>query len=156
MQAPRRLIDEVFRKIGFEPNGARHWVRNGWFVEVPHWEITDPTMVVQVGGHDLPMVLPESVLVGRLVEYDQTGHTGHGAQALLMLDVLDGSIDEVVLKRLASAERVEDVLAAFRELLGATRGRMITDDLLRSVRDKILDRRRQLAQERRQGGGDAP
>jgi len=135
------------------PNGARHWVRDGWFVEVPDWEITDPTVTVQVGGHQLEMVLPEVVLVGRLVEFDQTGHTGHGAQALLMLDVLGSAIDDVALGRLAASERVNDVLDAFRALLAAPERPTITDERLVRVRDELLARRRDQATRRQEEGG---
>jgi len=64
--------------------------------------------VVEFAGHRLEMVIPEVVLVGRLVEYDQTGHTGHATQALLMLDILGPTINEQELGRMAKVERVED------------------------------------------------
>ena len=153
LRPPRDLVDEVFGQLGFRSNGARHWVRDGWFVEVPDWEITDPTVTVQVGGHQLEMVLPEVVLVGRLVEFDQTGHTGHGAQALLMLDVLGSAIDDVALGRLAASERVNDVLDAFRALLAAPERPTITDERLVRVREELLDRRRDQATRRQEEGG---
>ena len=122
--------------------------RDGWFVEVPDWDITDPTTTVQVAGHDLQMVLPEVVLVGRLVEFDQTGHTGHGAQALLMLDVLGTKIDEQALGRLSAAERVVDVLEAFRDFLNNPERPNITDAILRRMRDDLLAQRRRRAADR--------
>lgn len=155
LQPPRPLVDAVFRDIGFSPNGARHWVRDGWFVEVPDWDITDPTTTVVVNGHELQMVLPEVVLIGRLVEFDQTGHTGHATQALLMLTVLD-DIDEAALARLAAQERVEDFLAFFRELAASPQRPTIDDAFLRSKRDEILQERQRVAAERRaqrEGGG---
>jgi hypothetical protein len=155
LKPPRPLVDAVFHDIGFSPNGARHWVRDGWFVEVPDWDITDPTTTVVVNGHELQMVLPEVVLIGRLVEFDQTGHTGHATQALLMLSVLD-DIDEGALARLAAQERVEDFLAFFRALAASPTRPIINDAFLRTKRDEILQERRRVAAERRaqrEGGG---
>lgn len=141
LRPPRELVNQVFLEIGFEPSGGRHWIRGGWFVEVPDYEITDPTMLVEVAGHQMQMVLPEVVLVGRLVEYDQTGHTGHAAQALLMLDTLAGTLNEPELARMAAVERVQDVLAAFRTLLHSPVPPMITDTLLGEIRAQIQGRR---------------
>ena len=137
LRPPRHLIDEVFRKIGFKSNGARHWVRDGWFVEVPDFDITDPTTTVDVAGYQLAIVLLESVLVGRLVEYDQTGHTGHAAQALMILEILDGTLNESELRRMAKVEGVLDVLSALRTFLRDPARSMVTDTLLREIRDGI-------------------
>jgi hypothetical protein len=101
------------------------------------------------------MVLPEVVLIGRLVEFDQTGHTGHATQALLMLSVLD-DIDEAALARLAAQERVEDFLAFFRELAASPERPIIDDAFLRTKRDEVLQARQRVAAERRaqrEGGG---
>ena len=142
LRTPRILVDQVFREIGFQSTGARHWVRDGWFVEDSDYEITDPTMFVEVAGHQMEMVLPEVVLVGRLVEYDQTGHTGHAAQALLMLDVLGTTLNEPELSRMATVECVQDVLSALRTLLSDPERPQVTDTLLRELRDGIHARRR--------------
>ena len=80
------LVNDVFETIGFHSAGSRHWIRDGWFVEVPDFDITDPTVTVEVVGHALTMVIPESVLIARLVESDQTGHTG----------TCDASVDDAV------------------------------------------------------------
>ena len=95
-------MNEVFESIGFHSGGSRHWIRGGWFVEVPDFDITDPTISVDVAGYAMTMVIPESVLIARLVEFDQTGHTGHATQALMMLSVLEKTLDEAQLRRMAA------------------------------------------------------
>ena len=86
LKPPQSLVNDVFETIGFHSAGSRHWIRDGWFVEVPDFDITDPTVTVEVVGHALTMVIPESVLIARLVESDQTGHTG----------TCDASVDDAV------------------------------------------------------------
>jgi hypothetical protein len=142
LRPPRPLVDHVFKELGFERQGARHWVRDGWFVEVPGFEITDPTTTVDIAGHQLDIVLIESVLVGRLVEYDQTGHTGHATQALMILEILGNTLNESELSRMARIEGVQDVLDSLRAFLRDRARTMVTDAVLREIRDNIHLRRR--------------
>lgn len=71
----RTLLTAVFTTLGFIESG-RHWVRGGLFVEVPGSYLEDPFEEYPVGPYTLRVVKKEAVLVGRLVELDQTGHTG--------------------------------------------------------------------------------
>ena len=143
LKPPRALVSDVFSAIGFHPSGARHWVRDGWFVEVPDFDITDPTMVVEVAGHKLTMVVPESILIARLVEYDQTGHTGHATQAFMMLSVLSEALDDAELTRMAKTEGVYDLLLAARAFLARPQHPMLTDSSLRHLRDSVRAQRYQ-------------
>ncbi len=76
------------------------------------------------------------------VEYGQTGHTGHAAQALMILEILDGTLNESELRRMAKVEGVLDVLSALRTFLRDPARSMVTDTLLREIRDGIHLRRR--------------
>ena len=83
------------------------------------------------------MVIPESVLIARLVEFDQTGRTGHATQALMMLSVLEGTLDDERLLRMAKVERVVDMLSAARVLLARPEQPTLTDALLRELRERV-------------------
>ena len=48
LQPPLSAVNEVFEAIGFHSAGSRHWIREGWFVEVPDFDITDPTVTVEL------------------------------------------------------------------------------------------------------------
>lgn len=100
------------------------------------------------------MVLPEVVVIGRLVEFYQPDHTGHATQSLLMLGALD-DIDAAALARLAAQKRVEDVLAFFRALAAAPSHSIINDAFYRTKRDEIQQERQRVAAEcraQREGG----
>ncbi len=141
LKPPRSLVNTVFESIGFHSAGSRHWIRGGWFVEVPDFDITDPTVTVEVAGHTMTMVVPESVLVARLVEFDQTGHTGHATQALMMLAVLEDTLDADLLLKLAQSERVDDLLTAARALVAQPEQPTLTDALLRELRERVRSAR---------------
>lgn len=83
------------------------------------------------------LVIPESVLIARLVDFDQTGHTGQGTQALMTLSVLEHNLDEAQLRRMAKVERVHDMLAAARALLACPEQPTLTDALLRELRERV-------------------
>src|SRR5688500_20347718 len=72
---PRGAVDQVFAALGFRKGSARHWERGDVLVEVPNHDLDDPSEEYQVGPYRLRVVAKEAVLVGRIVEYDQTGHT---------------------------------------------------------------------------------
>lgn len=78
--------------------------------------MSEPSEEYQVGPYQLRVVVRETVLVGRMVEYDQTGHTGHAAQAILMVRVFGGSFDVDLLTRFVLQERVQEVYALLRRL----------------------------------------
>ncbi len=142
--APSRgELDGVFRALGFEKQAARHWSRGQVLIEVPGWEMDDPTEELRIGPHVLEMVCKEAVLVGRLVEYEQTGHGGHAAQAILMLRVLDTVLDRERLDGLVARERVEDAYAAAREFASWPPERHITNEVLQQARDRWQARRRE-------------
>jgi hypothetical protein len=144
--APRRdELDDVFRALGFAKQAARHWTRGEVLIEVPGWEVDDPTEELRIGPHVLEMVCKEAVLVGRLVEYEQTGHTGHAAQAILMLRVLGEALNRERLDQLVAREHVEDAYAAAREIASWPPERHITNRVLQEARDRWQARRRQQA-----------
>ena len=139
----RESLGAVFASLGFEKRGGRHWIRGDLLVEVPGSDLTDPVDTVMIAGFTLRTVRIESLLVGRLVEFDQTGHTGHGAQAFVILSVLRSSLDEALLAELARRERVVDLLAALREIAeGEDADDRIDDAALVALRERVRAERR--------------
>ena len=136
LQPRREDVGRVFSALGFVASGSRHWVRGALYVEVPHWDVTDPFDSIIVDGYHLAVIRPEVVLVGRLVEFDQTAHTGHGLQALLMLGLLAGTLQQELLTKLAEREQVVDTMAALRAMLPERGFPTVTDADLRAVRDR--------------------
>lgn len=135
----RRRLHDVFTALGFSARG-RHWTRDGFFVEVPGNHLEDAFGEYAVGPYTLRVVNREVVLVGRLVEFDQTGHTGHGAQAITMLRAFAGELDRPSLQRLLLRERVVKVYQEMLEL--AVSDRPITASVLRAARDRLRGDRR--------------
>jgi len=78
------------------------------------------------------------VLVGRLVEFDQTGHTGHGAQAALLLQAVGDSWDGALLRDLLSRERCGNVFGAIKRIVDS--GQPVSDALLRDTWDQLRGR----------------
>jgi hypothetical protein len=136
----RDRIASVFEALDFIKLSGRHWERDGMLVEIPGHSIDDPYSEVMVGPYRLNIVRPEVVLIGRVVEYDQTGHTGHAAQAVVLLQAVGDTLDHSLLAQLARRERVESVLAALRAL--AESGTLVTDGLLRDLHDRLHSRGR--------------
>lgn len=136
--APSRAeLDAVFSELGFRKGTARHWERDDVLVEVPNADLDEPSEEYQVGPYQLRVVAKEAVLVGRMVEYDQTGHTGHAAQAILMLRVFGDQFDRDLLARLVRQERVEGVYGLLREFAARSPEQTITDEELRMARDRL-------------------
>lgn len=137
----RSALDLAFRDIGFARQG-RHWVRDDVYVEVPGTHLDDPFEQHQVGPYTMRVVRPEVVLVGRLVEFDQTGHTGHGAQAALLLQTMGDSWDEALLQDLLTRERCHNVFTALKSIVAS--GVPISASLLRDTWDRLRGRTSQL------------
>lgn len=133
----RAALNTVFGDLGFVKQG-RHWVRDDVYVEVPGSYLEDPFEQHRVGPYTMRVVRPEVVLVGRLVEFDQTGHTGHGAQAALLHQTLKDSWDETLLGDLISRERCGNVFDAIRRVVDS--GQPVTDALLRDTWDRLRGR----------------
>lgn len=133
----RAMLDAAFSDLGFTKQG-RHWVREDVYVEVPGSYLEDPFEQHQVGPYTIRVVRPEVVLVGRLVEFDQTGHTGHGAQAALLLQTMGDSWDEVLLRDLLARERCGNVYNALVRIVES--GEPISDALLRDTWDRLRGR----------------
>lgn len=137
----RNRLHNVFADLGFT-RSARHYVRDGFFVEVPGTYLEDPFREYRIGPYTLRVVEKEAVLVGRLVEFDQTGHTGHGSQAVAMLRTFAGELDLAILEMLLRRERagrVYDVLASL-----AASGQPPTDEALREIWDRLRGRKPQI------------
>ncbi len=136
----RERIAEVFAALGFAKLKGRHWERAGILVEVPGHHIDDPFIDRRVGPYHLRIVRPEVLLVEREVEFDQTGDTGHAAQAIVLLATLAKSLDSALLEQLVQRERVADVHRELGTL--AASGAKVTDPLLRDLRDRLHGRGR--------------
>lgn len=133
----RGRLDVAFSDLGFTRQG-RHWVRDDVYVEVPGSYLEDPFEQHQVGPFMMRVVRPEVVLVGRLVEFDQTGHTGHGAQAALLLQAIGDSWDDALLRDLLSRERCGNVFGAIKRIVDS--GQPVSDALLRDTWDQLRGR----------------
>lgn len=133
----RGRLDAAFGDLGFTRQG-RHWVRDDVFVEVPGSYLEDPFEQHRVGPYTLRVVRPEVVLVGRLVEFDQTGHTGHGAQAALLLQAMGDNWDDGLLRDLLSRERCGNVFGAIKRIVDS--GQPVSDALLRDTWDQLRGR----------------
>ncbi len=131
----RDRLATTFDALGFTKLSGRHWERNGLLVEVPGHRIDDPFIEVTVGPYRLNVVRLEVVLVGRVVEFDQTGHTGHAAQAVLLLRAAPDALDRELLQTLARQERVERAFAALEDL--ARSDTLVTDAGLRSLHEHL-------------------
>jgi hypothetical protein len=140
----RAALNPVFAALGFARQG-RHWVRDDVYVEVPGSYLEDPFDQHQVGPYTMRVVRPEVVLVGRLVEFDQTGHTGHGAQAELLLQTMGDSWDEALLRDLLARERCGNVFNALKRIVET--GEPISDALLRDTWDRLRGRTSQVQAE---------
>jgi hypothetical protein len=137
----RERLATIFDALGFAKLSGRHWERNGLLVEVPGHRIEDPFVEVAVGSYRLNVVRLEVVLVGRVVEFDQTGHTGHAAQAVLLLRAAPEALDRTLLRQLVRQERAERAFAAIEEL--ASSGIVVTDAVLRDLHERLRARGRQ-------------
>ncbi len=144
----RAALDGVFGDLGFARQG-RHWVREDVYVEVPGSYMEDPFEQHRVGPYTMRVVRPEVVFVGRLVEFDQTGHTGHGAQAALLLQTVGDSWDETLLRDLLSRERCGNVFGAIKRIVDS--GQPISDALLRDTWDRLRGRTPEVQAEEQTG-----
>lgn len=133
-QPTREAMDAVFRALGFERGPARHWIRDRLYVEVPGIHLEAPAEAFAVGPYQLRVVVREALLVERIVEWDQTGHGSHGAQAVVMIR----SWNDLDMERLDHLLRVERAETAYRALvLLASSGRSITQDALNDARAAV-------------------
>lgn len=136
----REQLSTVFELLGFAKLSGRHWEREGMLVEVPGHAIEDPYIQVAVGDYQLNVIRLEVVLVGRIVEFEQTGHTGHAAQAILLLRAVGDTLNPELFARLLQRERVESAYVALSAL--AASGINITDTILRDTHDRLHSRGR--------------
>lgn len=136
----RERLSTIFELLGFTKLSGRHWERGGMLVEVPGHTIEDPYIRVAVGAYQLNVVRLEVVLVGRIVEFDQTGHTGHAAQAILLLRAVGDTLNPELFTRLLQREQVESAYVALSTL--AASGINITDAILRDTHDRLHSRGR--------------
>jgi hypothetical protein len=114
----RSDLDAVLRSVGFERRG-RHWVLEDLFVEVPGNWMSDPVDIVSVGGLSLRVVRQEVVLADRIIGFKHWRTTAYGAQALALLQVLAGSLDDHLLRARLRAEDAEDAYESLRRLAGS-------------------------------------
>jgi len=64
-----------------------------------------------------------------------TGHTGHAAQAVLLLRAAPEALDRTLLRQLVRQERAEHAFAAIEEL--ASSGIVVTDAVLRDLHERL-------------------
>lgn len=131
----RERLATTFDALGFTKLSGRHWERNDLLVEVPGHRIDDPFIEVTVGPYRLNVVRLEVVLVGRVVEFDQTGHTGHAAQAVLLLRAAPDALDRELLQTLVRKERSERAFATLEDL--AKSDTLVTDAILRNLHERL-------------------
>jgi hypothetical protein len=134
----RAEIGAAFGVLGFERKG-RHWVSGDLFVEVPGNWMSDPVEVVNVGPLQLRVVRREIVLADRIIGFKHWRATSYGAQAVALLAVLGGDIDEDILLARLRAEDAEDALAALRLVLA--KGAKVSEGELQDLLDQLHGRR---------------
>ena len=135
----RGVLNKVFTALGFKKLPARHWARDDLFVEVPGTLLEDPIEEAQVGPYRLRVVAKEAVIVGRIVEFDQTGNLPHAKQAILLLQGLGSRLDQALLSELLRRERAAEAY----ELLRAFADRpetAVTDEALIEARERLHGR----------------
>ncbi|HXC25920.1 MAG TPA: hypothetical protein VNU46_08390 [Gemmatimonadaceae bacterium] len=136
----RGRISEVFDALGFVKLSGRHWERGGLLIEVPGHRIDDPYREIPIGPYHLNVIRLEVVLAGRIVEFEQTGHTGHAAQAVLLLRALRDTLDMPLLETILRRERAEQAFVVLDDL--ATSSDAVTDSVLRDLHEKLHSRGR--------------
>lgn len=85
-----------------------------------------------------PLAKREVVLVGRVVEFDQTAHTGHAAQVVLLLRAAAAALDRALLHDRLRQERAERAFAALENI--AKSDVLVTDSILRDLHDRLRSR----------------
>jgi hypothetical protein len=143
----RPLLDAVFSALGFHKMPDRHWSRDDLFVDVPGMLIEDPVEETQVGAYRLRVVTREALIVGRILEYDQTGSLPRAKQAILLLQRLEDRIDRRALMTLLRRERAAKAYVVLHRLAQQSE-LAITDDALIEAREQL---HRHLPQSRRTG-----
>lgn len=133
----RDELDAALTKFGFARQG-RHWVLGELFVEVPGHRMVDPVDVIAVGPLTLRVVRREVGLADRIIGFKHWRATAYGAQAIALLALFGGSIDEGVLRDRLRAEDAEDALDALRELAArpGTVGERELEALLRRLQSR--------------------
>ena len=129
-------LDVALTDFGFSRRG-RHWVLGDVLVEVPGHVMPDPVEVVSVGSLTLRLVRREVVLADRIIGYKHWAATAYGAQAIALLALFGGSLDEDMLRKRVRTEGAEDALDALRTL--AEGDVVVSEEELR----RLLDRLRQ-------------
>jgi hypothetical protein len=86
------------------------------FIEVPGNRMTDAVNVVPVGPLTLRVVQREVVLADRIIGFKHWRATAFGAQAIGLLALFGGSLDETLLRQQLRREDAEDALDALRAL----------------------------------------
>ncbi|MDQ3696887.1 MAG: hypothetical protein M3373_02525 [Gemmatimonadota bacterium] len=123
-------LDAALSEFGFTRRG-RHWVLRELLVEVPGNWMSDPTEVVAVGPLALRVVRKEVVLADRIVGFKHWRATAYGAQAIAMLALFGGRLDERLLVDRVRSEGAEDALIILREL--AADEKEVGEEQLRSA-----------------------
>lgn len=130
----RADIDEVLTSLGFSRSG-RHWVRGDVYVEVPGNYTSDPVDVVRVGPMSFRVVKREVVLADRIVGFKHWRATAYGAQAIALLTLFRGQLDERLLRERVRAEDAEDALDALVSLAASgSAGESELERVLESLR----------------------
>jgi hypothetical protein len=111
----RAELDLALTEFGFARKG-RHWVLGELFVEVPGNWMSDPVDVIDVAGLQLRVLRREIVLADRIIGFKHWRSTAYGAQAVALLHIFGGSIDETLLRDRLRSENAEDALMALRAL----------------------------------------
>lgn len=144
LPVPRRTLDEVMRRLGGRPSGARHWTFGSapaeLLVEIPNHDIPlDTDRVTLPGALVLTMDSVEHVITGRIIEFHNTGNAEHALQAIHALRALRDRLDRERLNTCIMHERVSEAAAIVMALVD--RPGTITVELL-AYAHGILRRKR--------------
>lgn len=140
LPVPRAALDDVMRRMGARPNGARHWILGSsggdLLVEVPNSDLPRDTDRVQLPG-DLVLTMDsvEHVIAGRIIEFHNTGNADHALQAIHALRALGDRLDRDRFERCIAEEGVTQA----RDIISAlvVRPAPVTADLVRYAHDML-------------------
>lgn len=130
----RADLDAVLTRFGFVREG-RHWVRGELFVEVPGNWMPDPVDVISVDDLPLRVVRKEVVLADRIIGFKHWQATAFGAQAIALLALFRGTLDEATLRERVKREDAEDALAGLSAL--ASSGAAVTEESLQALLTRL-------------------
>lgn len=131
-------VNEIFKGLGFNKQGGRHWVFGDLFIERVSGPVAGPAEEVRVGESVFRIVTKEVALRDRVIGFKHWEYTAYGEQALDMLAAFGDEIDEKWLLQELRREDSLDALEALRDM--ARSDQPVTEEVLRQLVDRLRRR----------------